>query len=196
MSQPLIHEVGANLARDSTGPENAMALELARPLLIAIFAVLVIVAAVRDLTTFTIPNWISVALAVAFVPAAIVAGVPMATMGWSVLVGLAMLIAGVVMFALRWIGGGDAKLMAAAAMWLGVQGLAPFVLFTGLAGGGLALALLAARSTWVRPFAAVGPSWVDRLATPGGATPYGVAIAVGALAAFPAGIFMGPGGGL
>ena len=168
-----------------------MALDLARPLLIAIFAVLVVIAAVRDLTTFTIPNWISAALAVAFVPAAVVAGVPLAAIGWSALVGVVMLIVGIVMFALRWIGGGDAKLMAAVSLWLGVQGLAPFVIFTGLAGGALALALLAARSAWLRPYAAIGPSWVDRLATPGGATPYGVAIAVGALAAFPAGIFLG-----
>lgn len=168
-----------------------MALDTARPLLIAIFAILVVVAAVRDLTTFTIPNWISVALAVAFLPAAIVVGVPLSSMGWSALVGLVMLILGIIMFALRWIGGGDAKLMAAASLWLGVQGLAPFMLYTGLAGGALALALLAVRSTWLRPFAAVGPSWVDRLATPGGSTPYGVAIAVGALAAFPAGILLG-----
>ena len=168
-----------------------MALDIARPLLIAIFAILVVVAAVRDLTTFTIPNWISVALAAAFVPAAIVVGTPLATIGWSALVGVAMLALGIGMFAMRWIGGGDAKLMAAASLWLGVQGLAPFLLYTGLAGGALAVTLLAVRSTWLRPFAAVGPSWIDRLATPGGATPYGVAIAVGALAAFPAGILLG-----
>ena len=168
-----------------------MALDFARPLLIAIFALLVVVAAVRDLTTFTIPNWISVSLAAAFVPAAIVVGVPLATIGWSALVGVIMLVVGIIMFSLRWIGGGDAKLMAAASLWLGVQGLAPFMLYTGLAGGALALTLLAARSAWLRPYAAVGPSWMDRLATPGGATPYGVAIAVGALASFPAGILLG-----
>lgn len=168
-----------------------MALDFARPLLIAIFALLVVVAAVRDLTTFTIPNWISVALAVAFVPAAVVVGVPLAAIGWSALVGVIMLVVGIIMFSLRWIGGGDAKLMAAASLWLGVQGLAPFMLYTGLAGGVLALTLLAVRSAWLRPYAAVGPSWMDRLATPGGATPYGVAIAIGALAAFPAGILLG-----
>ncbi|MBS0410074.1 MAG: prepilin peptidase [Proteobacteria bacterium] len=168
-----------------------MPIDTLRSVLIAPFAILVVIAAIRDLTTFTIPNWISLALAGAFVPAALAVGTPLPAIGLSALVGVAMLVVGIVMFALRWIGGGDAKLMAAASMWLGLQGLAPFVLFTGLAGGALALTLLAARSSWVRPFAAVGPGWVERLATPGGATPYGVAIAVGALAAFPAGVLMG-----
>lgn len=39
---------------------------------------------------------------------------------------------------------------------------------------------------WVRPYVLSGPAWVGRLATPGENVPYGVAIAVGALAAFPA----------
>jgi prepilin peptidase CpaA len=164
--------------------------DLARLALTSVFAVLVAFAAVRDLVSFTIPNWVSLALAAAFLPAALVMGLPLPQLGYCALVGVAMLVVGIVMFALRWIGGGDAKLMAAASMWLGLQGLAPFVLYTGLAGGALAVLLLAMRSAWVRPFAAGGPQWVDRLATPGGSTPYGVAIAIGALAAFPAGVLL------
>jgi prepilin peptidase CpaA len=95
-----------------------------------------------------------------------------------------MLVVAAGMFALGWLGGGDAKLMTAAALWLGLKGLAPFVIFTGLAGGALALALLGLRSAWLRPYTQAGPSWARRLATPGESAPYGVAIAVGALAAF------------
>ncbi|MGA0602647.1 A24 family peptidase [Caulobacter sp. KR2-114] len=167
-----------------------MSADVLRSLMLVVFAGLVVIAAIRDLTTYTIPNWISLALAAAFAPAALAAGETWPAIGLSLLVGVGMLAVGIVMFALRWIGGGDAKLMAAASMWLGVQGLIPFVLYTGLAGGALALMLLAVRSAWLRPFAAVGPGWVDRLATPGGATPYGVAIAVGALGAFPLGALM------
>jgi len=90
------------------------------------------------------------------------------------------------MFAFGWIGGGDAKLMAAASLWLGLRGIAPFALYTALAGGALALLLVAMRSAWLRPFADAGPAWTRRLATPGESAPYGVAIAVGALAAFAA----------
>jgi prepilin peptidase CpaA len=102
-------------------------------------------------------------------------------------VGLA---AGMAMFALGWIGGGDAKLFAAAVLWLGWPEAAPFVAVTGLAGGALAVTLLALRSSHVRPFVAAGPAWFSRLAEPGENVPYGLAIAIGALAAFPASPFM------
>jgi len=158
--------------------------ELIKTLALALFAGLVIVAALKDLASFTIPNWISAALALGFAPAALAAGVPVGEIGLSLAVGLGVLVLGVIMFALGWIGGGDAKLMTAAALWLGLKGLAPFALYTGLAGGALAVSLLALRSAWLRPMAHAGPAWARRLATPGEAAPYGVAIAVGALAAF------------
>ncbi len=164
--------------------------ELLNTGLLGVFAVLVLIAALKDLSSFTIPNWIPAALAVAFVPVALLAGAGWIQIGVSVLVGLALLVAGIVMFALKWLGGGDAKLLAAASLWLGLPGLPPFLLYTGVAGGVLALSLLGLRSAWVRPFAMGGPRWVDRLATPGAATPYGVAIAAGALAAFPHGLLM------
>jgi prepilin peptidase CpaA len=167
-----------------------MSPDILKSALIGVFAVLVIVAALKDVATYTIPNWISIALAAGFLPAALAAGAQPTQIALALAIGAGMLVVGVVMFALRWLGGGDAKLMAAASLWIGLPGLAPFVLYTGLAGGALALALLALRSAWVRPLVAAGPAWVDRLATPGAATPYGVAIAAGALAAFPAGLLM------
>ncbi|HZZ35326.1 MAG TPA: prepilin peptidase [Caulobacteraceae bacterium] len=167
-----------------------MPADLIKPLLICLFAALVAAAALKDLTSYTIPNWIPAALAVLFVPAALAVGASPAQIGLALGLGVGMLAAGVVMFMLGWLGGGDAKLMAAASVWIGLPGLAPFVLYTGLAGGALALVLLAARSVWLRPFVAAGPTWIGRLATPGAATPYGVAIALGALAALPAGLIM------
>jgi prepilin peptidase CpaA len=147
------------------------------------FAGLVIMAAMMDLATFTIPNWISAALAIAFVPAALIVGVHLADIGWSLALGLGVFILAAGMFALGWIGGGDAKLMAAAALWVGLKGCLAYMAFTGVAGGALALGLLGLRSAWVRPLAAAGPAWTQRLATPGESAPYGVAIAIGALAA-------------
>jgi prepilin peptidase CpaA len=161
-----------------------MSSELVQTFVLGLFAALVIGAAVRDLASFTIPNWISIALALAFAPAALLAGVPLPEIGVSVAVGAGMLVIGAAMFAFGWIGGGDAKLMAAAAIWVGLRGLAPFAIYTALAGGLLALSLVALRSAWLRPLAAGGPGWTQRLATPGESAPYGVAIAAGALAAF------------
>ena len=157
---------------------------IAEILVIVALPLLLLAAGAWDLASFTIPNWISIALAASFAPAALLAGVPLSDIGVSFAVGAGMLVVGAGMFALGWIGGGDAKLMAAAALWVGLRGLAPFAIYTALAGGLRALALVALRSAWLRPLAAAGPGWTQRLATPGESAPYGVAIAVGALIAF------------
>ncbi|WP_332769695.1 A24 family peptidase [Phenylobacterium sp.] len=153
--------------------------------LLFVFPALVIVGALRDVTTYTIPNWISGGLILAFIPAALALGLPLETIGLHFSVGAAALVAAMAMFALGWIGGGDAKLFAAAALWMGWPAVVTFVLLTGVVGGVLALGLLSLRSDMLRGIISIGPSWLGRLATPGESVPYGVAIAVGALAAFP-----------
>ncbi|MBL8773518.1 MAG: prepilin peptidase [Phenylobacterium sp.] len=153
------------------------------------FPALMLVAAAKDATSFTIPNRISVALLGLFPLAAFAAGLPLETMAVHLAVGFAGLVAGMVMFSLRWVGGGDAKLFAAAALWLGWPAVMTFVLAAAVAGGALAMALLTARSTLVRPIMLMGPSWVARLAEPGESVPYGVAIAAGALWALQASPF-------
>jgi prepilin peptidase CpaA len=149
------------------------------------FAILVIVAALKDLTSYTIPNWISLALIGVFPVAALTAGVSLPTIGLHLAIGIAALLIGMAMFALNWIGGGDAKLFAAAALWLGLPPLPTYLIVAGLAGGLLTWSLLFLRSAAVRPLAQLGPPWLGRLAEPKEGVPYGLAIAVGALAAFP-----------
>jgi prepilin peptidase CpaA len=164
-----------------------MSPDLIKPIAIAIFASLLIAAAVKDVISYTIPNWMSGALALAFAPAAFALHAPLGAVGLSCAFGMGALLLGVVMFALRWIGGGDAKLMAASTLWLGLaglKGLAPFVVYTALAGGLLALVVVMLRSTWLQAWVSAGPAWAKRLVTPGEAIPYGAAIAAGALAAF------------
>ncbi|HLZ76861.1 MAG TPA: prepilin peptidase [Phenylobacterium sp.] len=160
-------------------------LHAAQTLLLLIFPALVIAGALKDLTSFTIPNQISLALAAAFPIAAIALGVSPSVIGLSVAVGVVALVMGMGMFAAGWIGGGDAKLFAAAALWLGLPGAMSYLLFTCMAGGALAIGLLGLRSQRVRAIMPAGPAWFTRLAEPGENVPYGVAIAVGALAAFP-----------
>lgn len=155
-------------------------------LLLLCFPVLVVVAALRDATSYTIPNWISLALIVAFLVAALAIGTPAQTIGLDLGVGVVALVLGMAMFAMGWIGGGDAKLFAAAALWLGLPAAPTYLAVVGVAGGALAVGLLAMRSAYVRPFMPSRPAWFARLVEPGENVPYGVAIAVGALAAFPA----------
>ncbi|MFS0802310.1 prepilin peptidase, partial [Brevundimonas phoenicis] len=85
-------------------------------LLLAILPVLAVVAALYDLTTMKIPNWISIALVVGFFPTALALGFPLSVVGVSAGMAVAGLFIGAGMFALNWIGGGDAKLLAAATL--------------------------------------------------------------------------------
>jgi prepilin peptidase CpaA len=155
--------------------------------LLLVFPALAVVAALKDVTSYTIPNWISLALIVAFVPVALVSGASLSTIGLCVATGVGALLVGMGMFAAGWIGGGDAKLFAASALWLGWPATFPFMLTTGLAGGALTLGILSLRSGWFEPILAGSPPWVRKLGTDGGDIPYGVAIAVGALVTFPQG---------
>ena len=155
--------------------------------LLLVFPALVVVAALKDVTSYTIPNWISLALIAAFAPAALASGASLAAVGLCLAAGLVALLVGMGMFAARWIGGGDAKLFAGAVLWLGWPAAGTFMLVTALAGGALTLGLLSLRSGWFEPVLAGSPPWVRKLGAKDGDIPYGVAIAVGALAAFPQG---------
>ena len=155
------------------------------PLLVAcVFPALVMWAALRDATTMTIPNRLTLLTAAAFAPAALVAGLPPAAWGLALATGGVALLLGVAMFAFGWVGGGDAKLFAACGLWLGVSAAAPFLLWTALTGGVLAGGLLLGRraAVWAPGF---GPAWMRRLLNGEEGVPYGVAIAAGALVAFP-----------
>ena len=151
---------------------------------LAVFPVLMIAAALCDIATMTIPNRISLLLVPAFFAAALLARLSPEAIAWHAGVGVAALIVMAGCFALGWLGGGDAKLLAAASLWAGPTAALSLVAATAVAGGVLALALLLARETpWLY---GRGPQWLRRLLTPKGAIPYGVAIAAGALCAFPA----------
>lgn len=149
-----------------------------------LFPILLVIAALKDATSFTIPNWISLSALIVFVPAALLAGLTPATIELALAVGCGVLICGIATFALGWIGGGDAKLMAVCGLWLGWSSLLPFILVTCITGGALAILLLGLRKVGGGLPQAL-PGWVRRLATSGEGVPYGLAIAIGALAVFP-----------
>ncbi len=153
-------------------------------MLLAILPALAIVAGLKDLTTMTIPNWISGLLILTFFPTALVSGLGPMEMAVHVGIALAALFAGAGMFALRWIGGGDAKLIAASCLWLGVSGSGMFLLWTGVMGGLFCVSLLFARF-YARPYVHAFPGWTVKLLEPRGDIPYGVAIAAGVLMAYP-----------
>lgn len=155
-------------------------------LALAVYAGLLVYAACSDVASLTIPNWVSIALTGAFVLAGLAMGLPVQTIGLQLLFGIAVLAVGFFLFAANVLGGGDAKLLAATAVWTGFPGFPALVLGTAVAGGVLALALLAGRALFKQAAAtATQPTFVTRLLTPRSGVPYGVAIMAGGLLAIP-----------
>lgn len=150
----------------------------------SLFPSLLIGAAASDVGSMKIPNLLCGLMALLFIPVALLSGMPLADLGLHLAVGVAALLVGMVLFAFGGFGGGDAKLIAAAAVWLGPDAVLPFIAYTALAGGGLTLIVLALRA-YAKPFFAAPPRWLDNLMAPNGSVPYGVAIAIGGITAFP-----------
>jgi prepilin peptidase CpaA len=106
--------------------------------------VLLLAAALSDVTRYRIPNAIVYAIAAAFAVGAI-ANFAWPAIVWPVLAGVAMFLLGAVLFAFGLFGGGDVKLVAAMALWTGFADLPRFLLIMGAAGGLLGLVLLLKR---------------------------------------------------
>ncbi len=151
--------------------------------LLFVFPFAMAFAAATDLLTMRIPNLLSLGLCAAFLVVGPVAGLTWQELLGHVAAGSLMLLVGIFLFSLGWAGGGDAKLLAAASLWLGFEPLVPFLSYVAIFGGALAIAILAYRSV---PAGALPlPGWAARLHAKGGAIPYGVAIAAGALTIYP-----------
>jgi len=153
-------------------------------LALAAFAALLIYAACSDVASLTIPNWISIALTALFIPAALAAGLSLGEMAMHLAFGFGVLVVGFFLFQANVFGGGDAKLLAATTVWTGFPAFAPFILATAVAGGVLAIALLAVRQ--FVPQTEATPAFVNHLLKKQNGIPYGVAIMFGGLIAIPA----------
>jgi prepilin peptidase CpaA len=152
--------------------------------LMVLFPGLLSYAAAMDLLTMTIPNRVSIGLLAGFCVFAPVTAMPLAEVGMHLAIALGALIVCFGLFSLGFIGGGDAKLLAAVALWFGWPALMPFIVMTALYGGILAAALLALRRVPL-PAGFARMQWLVRLHTAGEGTPYGLAIAAGALTVYP-----------
>lgn len=154
----------------------------------AIFVILPLclaMAAFSDILTMTIPNRVSIILAASFFVVAPFSGMDLATFGWSVAASLIVFSGCFALFALNVMGGGDAKILSAAALWYGFNiDLVAFLGFTGIYGGFLALIVLMIRANQntllVSPIPIPMHFFKDRAGIP-----YGVAIGAAAFSTFP-----------
>ncbi len=157
---------------------------IAEVLVLVALPVLLAVAAGWDLASFTIPNFLPIALLAAFALFAPVAHLPLSAIGLHLLAGFLGLFIGVTLFALGYIGGGDAKLFAAVLLWLGFKDILSYTLVASIAGGLLTLGLLLLRQ-WPLPSALSRRAWIAKLHDARSGVPYGVALAAGAFALLP-----------
>jgi prepilin peptidase CpaA len=153
-------------------------------LFVALYALALVYAAVSDLRTYEIPNWVSLAAFVCFFPIAWAAGWDLASIAWSVGAGAAVLVVGFGLYLLRLAGAGDIKLMAAAGVVGGWAALMELLVLISVAGAVLALIVLAYRRVPLGPRLA-GIGWLAMLHDKGRGIPYGVAIAAAALFLLP-----------
>lgn len=152
--------------------------------LLLVFPALMAFAAASDVVTMTIPNRLSLLLIAAFLVFAILGGLSWTAMAWHVAAAALVLCVTFGMFAFGWMGGGDAKLAAATALWFGFGILMDYLLLATVAGGALTLAILALR-TYPIPIFAMRWEWLTRLRDSQNGVPYGVALAAAALFIYP-----------
>ncbi|HWA91224.1 MAG TPA: prepilin peptidase [Rhizomicrobium sp.] len=157
---------------------------VAEMLVLFVVPALLALAAGWDIASFTIPNALSLVLIAAFALYAALVGMPLGPIGLHLLAGAIGLAAGFTLFALGHVGGGDAKLFACIALWLGFSSLLEFTLVASVFGGGLALLLLTLRNVPL-PASLAGQGWIVRLHDSRSGIPYGVALAAGALVVLP-----------
>ena len=105
------------------------------PLAALVFAGLFLWAGIRDVLTMQISNVLVLGLVLAFAVFAPLAGLTAFEIATAGAMALAVLLVGMGLFALGWLGGGDVKLTAAAALWLGA-GHVPTFLTTRLSPAG------------------------------------------------------------
>jgi prepilin peptidase CpaA len=154
-----------------------------------LFPAMMAFAASSDLLTMTISNRVSLVLAAGFFAMALVIGMAPATIGMHIAAAALVLVVAFVFFAQGWIGGGDAKLAAATALWFGFDHLLTYLLYASLFGGLLTFALLQVR-TLPLPSLLMGQQWAERLHRKDTGVPYGIALAAAALAVYPDTIWM------
>lgn len=154
-------------------------------LILVIFPFCMVYAAVSDMITMTIANRVSVLLVATFLIVAPLTGMPLVAIGLHVLAAIAVLAVTFALFALGTMGGGDAKLLAATALWMGFgMPLAEYAVLGAVCGGLLTLAILVYRNS---PISDVTGNFLllRKFADRRVGIPYGVALGAAGLMVFP-----------
>ena len=150
-------------------------------LIFVVFPFCMLFAAISDMLSMTIANRVPVLLLVVFAVVAPLTGMPWAAYGGHFAAGALVLTFTFGLFAMGGMGGGDAKLLAATAVWMGLNvHLVEYLVTATFIGGLLTLAILIYRKS---PLATVtgGNAFLRHLADEKAGVPYGIALGLGGL---------------
>lgn len=156
-------------------------------LLCFVFPFLMAYAAASDLLTMRISNRVTGLVVMGFASYALLSGLTLNDLALHLAAGALTLVVAFAMFARGWIGGGDAKLAAGTALWLGIEHLADYLLVASILGGALTLAILYARS-YPLPRATLRLPFAVHLHDSRTGIPYGIALAAAALVVLPSAV--------
>jgi prepilin peptidase CpaA len=152
--------------------------------ILTVFPALVIFAAFHDLVSYRIPNYISLALIGGFLVLAPFTGMSLETFGGHIAAAAMVLVATFTLFALGYIGGGDAKLVSAIALWMGLPVVGEYLLLATFGGGMFGLLLIMFRR-YPLPAGLLKEGWLLALHHPRGPIPYGIALSAAAIYMYP-----------
>lgn len=155
-------------------------------MILVLFPMVVAFAGATDLLTMTIQNRVSAILVAGFCALAATTGMSAIQWGYHGLALAVVFVPFFTFFAFGWMGGGDVKLISAAALWIGfTPELIAFIALVAIYGTVLTVGLLMMRTTFVVPGPLLKQEWFLRLHDHRNGIPYGIAIAVAALQIYP-----------
>lgn len=162
---------------------DAIIRELSQPVPgtgLILFTLLLSYAALSDLFTMRIPNWLNGGLAWTAIAYMCLLPVGYAEMGYRVAWAVGVFFVAACMFYRGWMGGGDVKMIPAVMLWIPHQHYYELLAVVSMYGGLLAISILLLRA-FAMPVFTVGWVWLERIHTDQKKIPYGIAIAAGGL---------------
>lgn len=146
--------------------------------------ILLALASATDFLEMTIPNWIPTLLIVMFFASCPFIELTLAEISWHIAAALVVFAACFALFAINVMGGGDAKLLTAVALWYGFNGsLLHFLVYTGYLGGLLTILIILLRANWDK-LATVGIRLPETMMA-ARKIPYAIAIGAAGLLTYP-----------
>lgn len=154
-------------------------------LIFVVFPFCMVFAAISDMLSMTIANRVSLMLVATFALVAPLTGMEWSVYGMHFAAGAAMLAITFTLFAVGGMGGGDAKLIAATALWMGFNvHLVEYLVTSTVLGGVLTLAILSYRGSVLAVYTGHN-RFLRHLSDKSVGIPYGIALGIGGLLTYP-----------